>query len=132
MIWTLCSNLIFFNKISLLFSQKKKKKSLQTDIIMNVIGEFQPPHNWILNFLFLIGDMRICITNIVKLVLPIVAIFGKNIFWIFLKKLGGMITIGWYMWKTSTLPKPKSNGYSLCLLFLNQTLYILASFFSKK
>ena len=55
---------------------------LQTDMIINVIGEFQPPHNWILNCLFLIGDTSICKTNIVKLVVPIVAIFGKKIFWI--------------------------------------------------
>ena len=59
---------------------------LQTDMIINVIGEFQPPHNWILNCLFLIGDTWICITNIVKLVVPIVAIFGKKIFWTLKKK----------------------------------------------
>ena len=61
---------------------------LQTDMIINVIGEFQPPHNWILNCLFLIGDTSICKTNIVKLVVPIVAIFGKKIFWI-KKKIRG-------------------------------------------
>ena len=38
--------------------------NLQTDVSMNVIGEFQSSHNWILNCTL------ICKINVVKLIVP--------------------------------------------------------------
>lgn len=38
---------------------------------INVICGFQPPHNWILIYLYLIGDTSVCKTNLVKLLVPL-------------------------------------------------------------